>query len=78
MTDQVYILIIIDTRCNVPDAYTKVYKNLQDAVQAGLRFVRENDCTMPEEDIYSELNDGDGINIRNELYVLPIETTTII
>jgi hypothetical protein len=71
----VYVLTIIDLRCHEPDAYTSVFKNKIDAIQHGIQFARNNDCTKPDEDLHEEIDDGDGINIRNELYILPIDVT---
>lgn len=75
--DLLYVLNIIDLRCNEPDAYPDVYRNKEDAIQAGIQYSRNNGSILDDDEIRNELDDGDGINIRNELYILPIYMTRL-
>lgn len=75
----VYLLTIIDLRPNEPDAYTSVYRTKEDAIQAGIRYVNDyiHCVNLSNEKIYEELDGGDGINLPDSVYVLPIELTQI-
>lgn len=73
MSDIVYTLTSINLRCNVPDASVNVFKNKEDAIQAGIELAKVWECNLTEEEMREELDDGDGLDLKeSDVYILPI------
>ena len=73
MCDIVYTLTAINLRCNVPDASVEVFKNKEDAIQAGIKLAKIWNCDLPDEEMREELDDGDGLDLKeSDVYILPI------